>query len=84
MAHSETIETHEKEIVEFSEKETEIINEMHRLDLDLNNTKKNVAILKAEIQVAMFHSLRLLILPRRVFICRMSKVRLLIVLRFQM
>lgn len=50
MAQPETIDTHQKNIVEFSEKEAEIINDMHQLDLDLNNTKKNVALLKTELQ----------------------------------
>ena len=49
MAQPEPIENHEKEIVQFTEKETEIINEMHRLDFELNLAKKKASSLKNEI-----------------------------------
>jgi septal ring factor EnvC (AmiA/AmiB activator) len=50
LAQSQTIETHKKEIVQFSEKEIKIINEMHQLDFDLNTLKGKAALLKKEIQ----------------------------------
>jgi septal ring factor EnvC (AmiA/AmiB activator) len=47
---TESVETHQKEIAEFSKKEIKIIDEMHQMDLDLNNAKKKAALLKKEIQ----------------------------------
>jgi len=49
MAQPESIEHHEKDVAEFTEKETEIINEMHRMDLLLNNSRRHASSLKNDI-----------------------------------
>jgi septal ring factor EnvC (AmiA/AmiB activator) len=49
MADSKTLEIHQAEIAQFTEQERKIIEEMHRIDLALNNSKKKVAQLKKEI-----------------------------------